>query len=121
MERELPTPQDEGLLRDLWRVTSRLDPIPEPALAAARAAIDWRTIDAELAELVADSAIDEPAVLVRATIADVTIRTGLRASPTGDRGRLAARRSAPGPLGRRYRRCDEPGARRFAETAWMTI
>ena len=36
-------------------------------LAAARAAIGWRTIDAELAELIADSAVDEPALLVRGT------------------------------------------------------
>jgi hypothetical protein len=62
MEQELPTPDDdEALLVDLRRVTNELDPIPEHVLAAVRAAIGWRTIDAELADLIVDSAIDEPA------------------------------------------------------------
>jgi hypothetical protein len=70
MEQELPTPDDdEALLGDLRRVTNELDPIPEHVLAAARAAIGWRTIDAELAELIADSAVDEPALLVRGATA----------------------------------------------------
>ena len=65
MEQELPTPDDEALLEDLRRITSELDPIPEHVLAAAHAAIGWRTLDAELAELIADSAIDEALLLVR--------------------------------------------------------
>lgn len=66
MEHELPTPaDDEALLADLRRIAGELDPIPGPALEAARAAIGWRTLDAELAELIADSAVDEPVLLVR--------------------------------------------------------
>jgi hypothetical protein len=65
MEQELPLPDDEALIEDLRRITNELDPIPEHVLAAAHAAIGWRTIDAELAELIADSAVDEPALLVR--------------------------------------------------------
>lgn len=65
MERHLLTSSDDDLLGDLRRVIAALDPIPENALIAARAALDWRTIDAELAELIADSAIDEAALLVR--------------------------------------------------------
>lgn len=160
MEHELPTPDDEALLEDLRRVTSELDPIPEHVLAAAHAAIGWRTIDAELAELIADSAVDEPALLVRGSAqpraltfeapgltieleaehaaadelrlsgqlvppqpADVTIRqpAGLLALRADDRGRFAARGIAPGPLSLRCRLDGEPGARRFVETAWMTI
>lgn len=62
MEQAIPTPDDdEALLTDLRHVTNELDLIPEHVLAAARAAIGRRTIDAELAELIADSAVDEPA------------------------------------------------------------
>jgi hypothetical protein len=65
MERHHPTSSDDDLLGHLRRVIAELDPIPEKALLAARAALDWRTLDAELAELIADSAIDEAALLVR--------------------------------------------------------
>jgi hypothetical protein len=65
MERQLPTSSDNDLLGDLRRVIAELDPIPEHVLFAARAALEWRTIDAELAKLIADSAADEPALLVR--------------------------------------------------------
>jgi len=161
MEQELTTPDDdEALLRDLSRVTNELDPIPEHVLAAAYAAIGWRTIDAELAELIADSAIDEPALLVRGAAqprsltfeapgltieleaehaadddlhlsgqlvppqpAEVTIRQGeaLLALRADDRGRFAAHGIVPGPLSLRCRLGDDAGARRFVETAWMTI
>ncbi|MGA9597612.1 MAG: hypothetical protein WBV06_15770, partial [Acidimicrobiia bacterium] len=42
------------------------DPVPEAVLDAARATFTWRTIDAELASLVFDSA-DEGLVGVRST------------------------------------------------------
>jgi hypothetical protein len=65
MERQRLTSSDDDLLGDLRRVIAELDPIPEDVLIAARAALDWRTLDAELAELIADSAVDEPVLLVR--------------------------------------------------------
>ena len=43
MDQELPTPDDEALLEDLRRIVNELDPIPEHVLAAAHAAIGWRT------------------------------------------------------------------------------
>lgn len=45
---------DEGLLAELRGLATVLDPVPPGALAAARSAIAWRTMDAELAELAAD-------------------------------------------------------------------
>ena len=64
-----PTPPidsgDEQLLADLRRVLACVDPIPEHVQLAARWAIEWRTLDAELADLVHDSTIDEPALAVR--------------------------------------------------------
>jgi hypothetical protein len=58
------TSDPDPLLSDLRRVLDLVEPVPERSLELARAAFDWRTMDAELAELVADSAVD--AVAVRA-------------------------------------------------------
>jgi hypothetical protein len=60
---------DEALLADLRRVLAVADPVPKDARLAARLAIEWRTIDAELAALVHDSTIDEPAVALRGAAA----------------------------------------------------
>lgn len=48
-------PAFDPLLVQLRDVAELADPIPEAVLTAARAAFTWRTIDAELAELTADS------------------------------------------------------------------
>ena len=68
MERA-PTPppddQDDALLADLRRVLGAVDPVPEPVQFAARVAIEWRTLDAELAALVHDSTIHEPELAIR--------------------------------------------------------
>jgi hypothetical protein len=45
----------DGLLRDLARAVAVHDPVPPELLASARAAFTRRTLDAELADLVADS------------------------------------------------------------------
>jgi hypothetical protein len=64
----LMTPiDDDFLLDELRRMFAVMDPVPEPVQIAARAAIEWRTIDAELAALVSDSIIDAPALAVRGT------------------------------------------------------
>lgn len=59
------TSDDDILLDELRRVFAAIDPIPAPVQVAARAAIEWRTIDAELAALVCDSIVDEPVLAVR--------------------------------------------------------
>ena len=52
-----PPPDElDELQAALGAVLRRADPVPEGVLAMARAALTWRTIDAELAELVHDSA-----------------------------------------------------------------
>lgn len=59
--------RDEELLRELRLMMRRVDPMPASVVLAARSAIMWRTIDAELAELTADSLVeDERLVGVRA-------------------------------------------------------
>jgi hypothetical protein len=60
-------PDDDALLDELRHVVAQLDPIPGAVRIAARAALEWRTLDAELAALVHDSAVDEPLFAVRGT------------------------------------------------------
>jgi len=70
MESDLPNPAadaDDTLIGGLRRVLGELDGIPEHVQIAARAALDWRTIDAELARLIHDSRVDQPALAVRGT------------------------------------------------------
>ena len=49
---------DEVLLELLRRGLEILDPVPPEVVAAAKAAFTWRTVDAELAEIVFDSHAD---------------------------------------------------------------
>lgn len=60
-----PAYPDDELAGWLARVAARADPVPEPLLDAARAAYGLRDLDARVAELVRDSAVDAPAALVR--------------------------------------------------------
>jgi hypothetical protein len=46
---------DDDLLRGLARAVAIHDPVPPELLGFAREAFTWRTVDAELAELVGDS------------------------------------------------------------------
>jgi hypothetical protein len=65
--------EDEDLLGRLRAICEEVDPMPELVIEAARAAFSLRRLDAELAELMLDSA-DEPAgaVAVRAAgLADI--------------------------------------------------
>jgi hypothetical protein len=58
--------EDERLLEELRRVVSAVDPVPDHVRAAAELALDWRTIDDELAELLYDSSAEAGPVGVRA-------------------------------------------------------
>lgn len=60
-----PPPPDDELAGWLARVVSRADPVPEPLLDGARAVYGLRDLDAWVAELVRDSAVDAPATVVR--------------------------------------------------------
>ena len=57
---------DDPLMNDLRRVLDVVEPVSGRSLELARAAFDWRTMDAELAELVADSALAGDLVAIRA-------------------------------------------------------
>ncbi len=55
-------PGNDGLLRALGEALRTPDPTPPEVLDAARAVYTWRTVDAELAELVHDSRVETPAL-----------------------------------------------------------
>jgi hypothetical protein len=55
---------DDDLLAELRDAASRVDPVPPDTVLAARSAIAWRTLDAELAQLTDDSQ-SEPLAGVR--------------------------------------------------------
>ena len=54
---------DETMMEELRGLVGRVDPVPELVDEAARAAFTWRTVDAELAELMRDSAEAEALAL----------------------------------------------------------
>jgi len=59
-------PEEARLEQELRELAARLDPVPDRLVQAAVDAYAWRTVDADLAELVFDSLADrEDAALVR--------------------------------------------------------
>ena len=62
----LPELSDEDLIRRLRRIAAAADPVPQSLYLAARAAFALRDVDARVAGLVRDSAMDEPLIAVRA-------------------------------------------------------
>lgn len=72
--------EHDRLAADLRDLFSRHDPVPPLVTQAAKAVLGWRRLDAELAELVADSALDaESLALVRggqATLRSMSFSTG---------------------------------------------
>jgi hypothetical protein len=69
--------QDEALIEQL-RSTLQADAVPRAVTDAAKAAFGWRRIDAELAELLSDSALDAEPALARgeALVRSVTFSAG---------------------------------------------
>jgi len=54
---------DDLLVGELRAAIGRFDPIPPEMVAAARSSFAWRTLDAELAQLAHDSALDQSALV----------------------------------------------------------
>ncbi len=59
-----PDPNDE-LQNDLRNIFRRTDPVPPEVTEFAQAALGWRRLDADLAELLADSALEADTALAR--------------------------------------------------------
>jgi hypothetical protein len=60
-----PPNSDDDLLAELRSVIGRIDPVPPEVTEFAQAALGWRRLDADLAELLADSALETNAALAR--------------------------------------------------------
>jgi hypothetical protein len=59
---------DDTLVTDLREYFARVDPVPSLVTEAAKAALGWRRLDADLAELLSDSTLEaEPVAAVRGT------------------------------------------------------
>ena len=64
---------DDQLLEDLRRVLDTVE-VPSPdSILLAEAALDWRSLDVELAELVHDSAVDDSELLVRGVVDELRV------------------------------------------------
>jgi hypothetical protein len=92
---DLVGPGDEALLEELRDAAHRFDPPPPAVLEAARASLTWRTIDAELAALEFDSAVDQAAAAVRSgegprllTFSAPGLNIEVEVSPLGPRRQL---------------------------------
>ena len=64
---------DDQLLDDLRRVLDTVEVPPPDSIVLAQAALDWRSLDVELAELVHDSAVDESELLVRGGVDELRV------------------------------------------------
>ena len=96
--------ENDTVLAELREMAAMIDPVPSEAVAAARSAIAWRTIDAELAELTADTSVDtEPAgvrgvdtpTMLTFDAAHVTVE--IQVVEEGGRRRLLGQLVPPGP------------------------
>jgi hypothetical protein len=95
---------DDRLLHDLGELIGRVDPVPPDVTLSARAALALRRFDAELAELLYDSALDPDALagvrsatvsrLLTFEAAGVTVE--VEVSPEGEGRRLVGQIVPPG-------------------------
>jgi hypothetical protein len=72
--------EHEQLVDELRELFSKVDPVPPLVTQAAKATLAWRRLDAELAELLADSALDAESLALtrgaRATMRSMSFRAG---------------------------------------------
>jgi hypothetical protein len=95
--------EERELLAEVARAAELADPVPSEVLEAARASLTWLRVDAELAELLADSASASRAVrseegsrLVSFAAGDVAI--DLEVIAAGDTRRLVGQMSPAGAV-----------------------
>jgi hypothetical protein len=109
--------QDDELLARLAATLHRAEEPPGDVATLARLSFGLRDLDARLAELVADSAVDAPAAVRSATTAPrlLTFTSGeteleLQVTAAGDGWDLVGQVVPPGPATVRVERAAGPGA-----------
>lgn len=72
--------EHEQLVDELRELFLKVDPVPPLVTQAAKAALDWRRLDAELAELLADSTLEAESLALtrgaRATLRSMSFSAG---------------------------------------------
>jgi hypothetical protein len=72
-----PADADDSLIEDLRALFAKDDPVPPLVVDAARSSLGWRRLDADLAELLSDSALEEAGLaLARGTAAVRSVSFG---------------------------------------------
>ena len=90
------TDRDATTEAELRAISSHLDPVPQLLDDAARAAFTWRTVDAELAELMRDSAeAEEGLALARGGGGPRQLDSSRRGWGSSSRSSPPARRAPP--------------------------
>lgn len=124
--------EDDALVHDLRALAALHDPVPPAPFTAARSAIAWLTMDAELAELTADTSVEPQRTGVRGATAttlltfdaaDLTVEVEIMQEGGGRRllGQLVP--PAPGIIEIRHRggrslvQADEVGRFRTGDVA----
>jgi hypothetical protein len=92
-----------ALLDEVRGAVTDVDPVPDDVITAAKASLTWRTIDAELAELVEDSAL-APTAGVRAdagprllTFEAATVTVVVEVTEVGEYRRMLGQLIGPQP------------------------
>jgi len=67
--------EDEALLVELRSAAARVEPVPDEVMLAARSAFAYRSLDAELARLTADSVTDDARLALVRSVGTPTLLT----------------------------------------------
>jgi hypothetical protein len=107
---------DDRLLDELRALVERVDPVPPLVIEAAKAALGWRRLDAELAELLSDSSLEDDAMTLARGAAPVryvifsagTLTIDLEVHVDGEQRTLLGQLSPPTAGRVELERTDEP-------------
>lgn len=102
---------DDALVARLGRLFTTADPVPEAVVSGARASLGWRSLDADLASLVADS-LQATGDVRGSTARLLTFEAGqvaleIEVSQVGNRLRVVGQIVPPGPA---QVRAEQPGS-----------
>jgi len=110
---------DDALVAELQTLVARVDPVPPLVTEAAKAALGWRRLDADLAELLSDSALESEALALArgpgAPVRSVSFSAGevtidVEIHVDGDQRTVLGQLSPPSSTTIEIQRADDAGA-----------